>query len=52
MTGTALEWKNWLKAWDDLERQSQITLEQAAIVKPVIQNKILELEALEKQNGE
>lgn len=44
--------KDWKKAWQELETQSQIHLEQARLVLPTIEQKIIELEAQEVKNGE
>ena len=45
------QWKDGLKAWENVKKQAEIDLEQSELYLTVIKNKILELEAQEVENG-
>jgi len=45
---TVAEWKVGLEAWEKVEKQATIDLEQAALYKEVIEKKIKELEEKNK----
>jgi len=45
------EWRTGLKAWQNIKKQSEIDGEQADLIIPVIEQKIMELEAQEVKDG-
>lgn len=48
MIGTLKDYKDWQKAWEDIVKQSEIQLEQASLILPVIKAKVFELEKEEE----